>query len=78
VFLSKSVTYSGVVVSVESVEGFGVLLFIHGELDGVNSEFYLKTSEETFKRVQYLGIGVRVEGVGVIISENPLVVLARE
>jgi len=25
-----------------------------------------------------LGIGVRVEGVGVIISENPLVVLAQE
>lgn len=76
--MSKSVTFSGIVVSVESVEGFGDLLFVHGELNGVNSEFYLKASEDILKRIRYLGIGVRVEGVGVIISENPLVVLAQE
>jgi hypothetical protein len=78
VFLAKSVSYSGVVVSVESVSGYGDLLLIQGEINGVSLEFYLKPGDVTLKRVQQLGVGVRVEGVGVIVSEDPLIVVSQE
>jgi hypothetical protein len=76
--LPRTVSYSGVVVGVESLEGFGELLVVQGEVDGVSLEFYLKLSETSLKRILELGIGARVSGVGVVVSEDPLVVSSRE
>ncbi len=72
--MTRSVSYSGVVIGVESVEGFGDLLVVQGEVDGVSLEFYLKPDEITLREIQRLGIGVRVEGTGIVLSEEPLVV----
>jgi len=76
--LTRSVSYSGVVIGVESVEGFGDLLVVQGEVEGVSLEFYLKPGESTLRRIQQLGIGVRVEGTGVVLSEEPLVIAVQE
>lgn len=76
--MPRTVSYSGVVVGVESLEGFGELLVVQGEVEGVSLEFYLKLSETSLKRILELGIGARVSGVGVVVSEDPLVVSSRE
>jgi hypothetical protein len=78
VFLTKRVVYSGVVVGYESISGYGDLLLVQGEVNGVNVEFYLKPGENTLKRIQQLGIGVRVEGMGIIVSEDPLILVSQE
>lgn len=76
--MTKRVVYSGVVVGYESISGYGDLLLVQGEVNGVNVEFYLKPGENTFKRIQQLGIGVRVEGMGIIVSEDPLILVSQE
>ena len=76
--MPRTVSYSGVVVGVESLEGFGELLVVQGEVDGVSLEFYLKLSETSLKRILELGIGARVSGVGVVVSEAPPVVSSWE
>jgi hypothetical protein len=78
VFLTKRVVYSGVVVGYESISGYGDLLLVQGEVNGVNVEFYLKPGGDTLKRIRQLGIGVRVEGVGIIVSEDPLILVSQE
>ncbi|MCY0868451.1 MAG: hypothetical protein OWQ48_04380 [Desulfurococcus sp.] len=72
--MSSRVVFAGVVVSVESLEGFEQpLLYLHGRVDGVEEDFYVLVDEGRIEEYLRLGIGQSIEGIGVKVSEKPLV-----
>ncbi len=74
---SRVLNFSGVIVSAEEEDGT-VALYIYGEVGDREGYFYVKISRERAEKILALGIGQRIEGRGVLVSEEPLVVEAVE
>lgn len=73
----RRVSYSGVIVGFEETNEGDLLVYVYGEIEGVENYFYLKLHSEEASRIMKLGIGQRVEGTGIEISRDPLI-LSRE
>jgi len=72
--LGEEKKFGGVVVGIEYLEGFkDPLLYVHGELDEVEGDFYILVSSSELDEYMRLGIGQRIEGVGEVVSRDPLV-----
>lgn len=72
--LGEEKKFGGVVVGVEYLEGFkDPLLYVYGELDGAEGDFYILVSSSELDEYMRLGIGQRIEGVGEVVSRDPLV-----
>lgn len=67
--------FSGIVVGIEYLDGFNSpLLYVHGDVEGSEGDFYVLVDEKELDNYLRLGIGQRIEGVGEEISRNPLVI----
>ncbi|ADV64390.1 hypothetical protein [Desulfurococcus mucosus] len=72
--MTSKKSFSGVVIGIEQVEGYDKpLLYVHGEAEGYEGEFYVLVPDEELENYMRLGIGQRIEGVGVEESGSPLV-----
>ncbi|MGC9011718.1 hypothetical protein [Thermogladius sp.] len=65
------VRFEGVIVSFESTDERRVQ--VYGSVEGTPAEFTLVVSEDKFNELLRLGIGQRIEGEAVKVSDSPLV-----
>ncbi|AFK50999.1 hypothetical protein TCELL_0574 [Thermogladius calderae 1633] len=65
------VRFEGVIVSFESMDERRVQ--VYGSIEGAPAEFTLVVSEDKFNELLRLGIGQRIEGEAIKVSDSPLV-----
>ncbi len=67
--------FEGVVVGFESPEGYSdPALYIQGSIDGRETAFYLLVSRDVYEKYVVGGVGKMISGVGIIVSDNPLII----
>lgn len=76
--MKREATYSGVVVSFERGDEGELLVYVYGEINGEETYFYVKPKSGEVEGILRLGVGQRIEGKGVVVSENPLIVSVSE
>ncbi len=76
----NKVRFEGVIVGFESPPGFEEYkaIYIQGSIDGEPKGFYVLVSSEDYERIVLHGVGRLAEGLGEIVSEEPLVIRALE
>lgn len=65
--------FSGVIVGFEETSS-GTLVYVYGNVEGVEEYFYVKLKKEKLEELLRLGIGQYIEGEGEIQSNNPLII----
>ncbi len=70
----KIVRFNGVVVGFEVLEKYGNVLYVQGSVDDKDSSFYLVVSPELYKEYEVRGVGRMIDGKGVLLSEDPIVI----
>jgi len=70
----REVEFRGVVAGFEESELGSPQVYVIGSVDGSEASFYLLVPREVFEKLVANGVGQYIEGRGVIVSENPLVI----
>lgn len=72
--IGDKVRFNGILIGVEDldVNGFNKVLLIHGSIDGELTLFYLAVDD--VEKYVSRGVGVSLNGIGVVSSTNPLVI----
>ncbi len=72
--------FEGVIVGFESPPGFEEYkaIYVQGSINDEPKGFYVLVSNEDYEKIVLQGIGRLAEGLGEIVSEEPLVVRALE
>lgn len=76
--IGDKVSFNGVLIGVEEVDldGLNRVLLIHGTINGETTIFYLAIDD--VERFISRGMGVSLNGVGVVSSTDPLVIKSIE
>ena len=70
----EKVLFEGVIVGFEKLDDGTDALYVQGSINGESASYYLVVPRDKFEEYVNLGVGQMINGEGIIVSRDPLVV----
>lgn len=71
---ASKVLFEGIIVGFEKLSDGADALYVQGSINGESAFFYLVVPRDKFEEYVNLGVGQMINGEGVIVSRDPLVI----